>query len=159
MPGTPVTVGMLELPGGVVVFPPLATITDSETAFYDAESKLDADRSGRVSAVAADLHPAVAAALGRHARLLWSTLGCHGAVRVDFVVSPEGRPWALEINTTPGMSWQSNLAAGARLCGLDLPDIALAMLHEAMTRPAYDVPLPVPLLRAANSPTSSEHAA
>jgi len=39
----------------------------------------------------------------------------------------------------------SSVAAGAGLCGLSLADVVRAFLHEALTRPAYDVPLPIPV--------------
>ena len=42
IPGLPVTVGLLELPGGVLVFPPLATRVDA-AEFYDAATKLGSD--------------------------------------------------------------------------------------------------------------------
>jgi D-alanine-D-alanine ligase len=42
VPSLPVTVGLLELPSGVLVFPPLATRVDT-AEFYDAAAK----RGGR----------------------------------------------------------------------------------------------------------------
>jgi D-alanine-D-alanine ligase len=41
VPGLPVTIGLLELPGGVLVLPPLATRVES-AGFYDAAAKLGA---------------------------------------------------------------------------------------------------------------------
>ena len=46
VPGLPVTVGLLELPGGVLVFPPLATRVDA-AEFYDAATKLGAGDAAR----------------------------------------------------------------------------------------------------------------
>ena len=55
VPGVPLTVGLLELPGGsVLVFPPLATEA-TEADFYDADTKLDADSRGSVTVTAAEL--------------------------------------------------------------------------------------------------------
>ncbi|WP_067665966.1 D-alanine--D-alanine ligase family protein [Nocardia miyunensis] len=141
--GTPVTVGLLELPGGVLVFPPLATVVLAAD-FYDADAKLDADSAGRVTLERADFPKPVLDAVVFHARRLWDGLGCHGAARVDFIVTSAGGVHALEVNTTPGLSRESNFVTAARWCGLDLNEVVLAMLHEAMTRPAYDVPLPDP---------------
>jgi D-alanine-D-alanine ligase len=48
VPGLPVTVGVLELPGGIAVFPTLATeVRGAE--FYDADAKLDAAGEGTVT--------------------------------------------------------------------------------------------------------------
>jgi D-alanine-D-alanine ligase len=148
--GLPVTVGLLQLPDGVLVFPPLATeVHDGE--FYDAASKLDADARGTVSVALADLPTPVLDQLTRHAATLWDGLGCRSAARTDFMVTDNGTVYALEVNTTPGMSRESNFVTGAALCGLNHTDVVRAFLHEALTRPAYDVPLPIPVLTAATS--------
>ncbi len=146
--GTPVTVGLLELPGGVLVFPPLATEVGAGQ-WYDAETKLDAAGEGMVSVSAADLPAKTVTALTAHARTLWERLGCRGMARVDFMVAGDGHAFGLEVNPTPGMSVGSNFAAGAELCGISHADTVRAVLHEAMTRHTYDVPLsPDPLLIA-----------
>ncbi len=146
--GLPVTVGLLELPGGeVLAFPPLATEV-REAEFYDADAKLD----GAVSVTVADLAPDVLATLADQAKTLWDGLGCSGSARVDFMVTPDGQPYALEVNTTPGMSRDSNFVTGAALCGFVHSDVVLAMLHEAVVRPTYDVPLPSPIFTGVPAP-------
>ena len=115
---------------------------------------LDEVDFGNVQGCAAGIHWAqtplhrigarVLDALGLHARRLWDGLGCRGAIRVDFMVTDGGEVYALEVNTTPGLSRGSNFLTGARWYGLELEQVVLAMLHEAITRPAYDVPLPAP---------------
>ncbi|MFE4969139.1 ATP-grasp domain-containing protein [Streptomyces sp. NPDC056660] len=144
MTGTPMTVGMLELPGGsVVVFPALATEA-AEADFYDADTKLDVDSRGAVIVRAAELEPDVLDKVTGHARTLWDGLGLRGSARIDFIVTEDGEPYVLEVNTTPGMSRDSNFAVGAAMVGLTHTDVVLAMLHEALARPPYDVPLPTP---------------
>ncbi|GAA3371212.1 D-alanine--D-alanine ligase [Streptomyces sannanensis] len=143
LPGTPVTVGMLELPNGVLVFPPLATNVHSGE-FYDAEAKLDADSVGTVSVTKAGLTGDLLSAVTGYAKTLWDGLDCHGAARVDFIVT-DREAYALEVNTTPGMSRDSNFVVGAALHGLTHTDVVVAMLHEAMARAPYDVPLPRPV--------------
>ncbi|MFE6098988.1 ATP-grasp domain-containing protein [Streptomyces laurentii] len=150
--GTPLTVGLLELPGGsVAVFPPLATeVTEAE--FYDAGTKLDADSRGSVSVRAAELAPEALEKIERDVRTLWECLGLHGSARIDFVLAKDGEPYALEVNSTPGMSRDSNFAVGAAMVGLTHTDVVLAMLHEALARPPYDVPLPAPVF-SSTTPT------
>jgi D-alanine-D-alanine ligase len=140
----------------VLVFPPLATVLHN-VEFYDAATKLDADAEVTVAIEPAELPTTVLGTLIFHARTLWDGLGCRGAARVDFIVTPAGRAYALEVNTTPGMSRSSNFAVGARLCGLGLVDAIRAMLHEVLTRSAYAVPLPTPVLHT--PPSASETAA
>jgi len=143
LPGLPVTAGVLELPGGIVIFPPLATQVD-DGDFYDADAKLDASGEGTVTCTQAVLPARVTAALDSHVRTLWDGLGCHGMARIDFIATVDGTVAALEVNTTPGMSYESNFITAAGLLGLGHADVVIAMLREALTRPRYDAPLPVP---------------
>ncbi|WP_308289634.1 hypothetical protein [Streptomyces muensis] len=48
------------------------------------------------------------------ARTLWDGLGLRGSARIDFIVTTDGEPYVLEINSTPGMSRDSNFAVGPR---------------------------------------------
>ncbi|MFF1570344.1 ATP-grasp domain-containing protein [Streptomyces sp. NPDC058293] len=151
--GTPVTVGLLELPGeAVVVFPPLSTEA-TEAEFYDADTKLDVDSKGTVTVAAADLAPDVLDTITAHARTLWNGLGLRGAARVDFMLTTGGQPYALEVNSTPGMSRDSNFVVGAAMAGLTHTDVVLALLHEALTRRPYDVPLPTPAFSSTTTTT------
>lgn len=150
--GTPMTVGLLELPGGpVVIFPPLATEA-TEADFYDADTKLDVDSRGEVTVRVADLAPDALDTITEHARTLWDGLGLRGSARIDFILTDDSKPYALEVNTTPGMSRDSNFTVGAAMVGLTHTDVVLAMLHEALARPPYDVPLPTPAF-ASTTPT------
>lgn len=93
--GTPITVGLLELPGGsVVVFPPLATEA-TEADFYDADTKLDVDSRNTVTVRAAELAPDVLDKLTEHARTLWDGLGLRGSARIDFILTEDGEPAAV----------------------------------------------------------------
>ncbi|MDQ0605811.1 D-alanine-D-alanine ligase [Streptomyces canus] len=142
--GTPMTVGLLELPGGsVVIFPPLATEA-AGADFYDADTKLDVDARGAVTVRAAELEPEVLDQVTGHAQTLWDGLGLRGSARIDFILTDDGDPYVLEVNSTPGMSRDSNFAVGAAMVGLTHTDVVLAMLHEALADPPYDVSLPTP---------------
>ena len=108
VPGLPVTVGLLELPGGVLVFPPLATRVDG-AEFYDAAAKLGAGDGSTVWYGHAALPEPALTAVTTHALALWEGLGCQGMARADFIVTEPGEVFALELNTIPGMSWQLQL--------------------------------------------------
>ncbi|MEV1008343.1 ATP-grasp domain-containing protein [Streptomyces sp. NPDC049881] len=149
--GTPLTVGLLELPGGpVAVFPPLAT-EPTEAEFYDADTKLDADSRGAVAVRVAGLAPDVLDEITRQVKLLWDGLGLRGSARVDFMLTPKKQPYVLEVNSTPGMSRDSNFVVGAAAHGFTHTDVVLAMLHEALARQSYDVPLPTPVFSISTS--------
>ncbi|GAA0436646.1 D-alanine--D-alanine ligase family protein [Streptomyces luteireticuli] len=157
VPGLPVTVGLLELPGAVLVFPPLSTEVRGAAEFYDADTKLDAESQSAVNVRAADLTPEAQAGVISHAKTLWDGLGIRGSARVDYIVNDDGHVYALEVNTNPGMSKDSNFAVGAALCGFSHTDVVLAMLHQALDHPLYDAPLPAPVFSAA--PAQREPAA
>ncbi|MFF8283321.1 ATP-grasp domain-containing protein [Streptomyces albus] len=151
--GVPVTVGLLELPGGLVVLPPLAT-TVKGADFYDADTKLHADESApsSVEVTRTDFPEHTQAALTRCALTLWEGLGCQGTARIDFIVTSNGAVYALEVNPTPGMSRDSNFVAGAAMVGMSHADVVTAMLHQAMRRRPYDVPLPAPVFGDSSTP-------
>jgi D-alanine-D-alanine ligase len=154
--GTPLTVGLLELPSNTVaLFPPLATQA-LDADFYDADTKLDADSQGAVSVQVADLTPETVVSITEHARTLWGGLGLRGSARIDFMLTPDNWPYVLEVNSTPGMSRDSNFVVGAALLGFTHKDVVLAMLREALTRPPYDVPLPTPVF--SSTPVTREAA-
>jgi D-alanine-D-alanine ligase len=63
-------------------------------------------------------------------------IGCEGAARVDFRLTPRGKPFVLEINTTPGMTATSLLPMAAAKAGLDYDTLAERILESAIARAA-----------------------
>lgn len=139
--GLPVTAGLLELPAGLLTLPPLA-IQPGGSSFYDAETKLDSTGAANVAYSKADLAPPILMRLEEQSLKLWTGLGCRGIARIDFVVAENGI-FALEVNTVPGLSYESNFALAAYEAGLGHSDIVLALLVEALHRSDHQVPLPV----------------
>jgi len=60
-------------------------------------------------------------------------LGCRGATRVDLIVSTQGQPYVLEVNTIPGMTETSLLPKIAQRAGLSFPSLVEAILKEALS--------------------------
>ncbi|MGL1832406.1 D-alanine--D-alanine ligase [Rhodocyclaceae bacterium SMB388] len=58
-------------------------------------------------------------------------LGCRGWGRGDLMVTPDGRPYLLEMNTSPGMTGHSLVPMAARVAGLDFEALCLAILEGA----------------------------
>src|ERR1022692_442790 len=132
--GRSLTIGLLDLPGGTMVLPPLEAV--ARRPFYDRATKfsLGADSAVRFH-VPEDLPAEVVKEMAGFALRLFRHLGCRGAARVDFVVAGDThRPHLLEINTVPGFHPRGNLALAAAAAGLDHQDLVLALLAEAAGR-------------------------
>jgi D-alanine-D-alanine ligase len=63
-------------------------------------------------------------------------LGCEGAARIDFRVTPRGRPVVLEINTAPGMTEKSLLPMAAVQAEIDYDELTERILESALVRAA-----------------------
>jgi D-alanine-D-alanine ligase len=59
------------------------------------------------------------------------TLGCQGWARVDLMLNRQGRPYLLEINTSPGMTDHSLVPMAARAVGLSYEDLCVKILEGA----------------------------
>jgi D-alanine-D-alanine ligase len=58
-------------------------------------------------------------------------LDCRGWGRADLMIDAAGKPWLLEMNTSPGMTAHSLVPMAAREAGLSFEDLVLAILETA----------------------------
>jgi len=58
-------------------------------------------------------------------------LGCQGWGRVDLMLDRRGRPYLLEVNTSPGMTGHSLVPMAARAVGLSYADLCVRILELA----------------------------
>jgi D-alanine-D-alanine ligase len=58
-------------------------------------------------------------------------LGCRGWGRADLILTAQGRPYLLEMNTSPGMTGHSLVPMSARVAGLDFTALCLRLLEGA----------------------------
>jgi D-alanine-D-alanine ligase len=61
----------------------------------------------------------------------FKALGCRGWGRVDLMLDRRGRPYLLEINTSPGMTDHSLVPMAARAVGLSYDDLCVKILQLA----------------------------
>ena len=59
------------------------------------------------------------------------TAGCRGVSRVDFMISDDGIPYVIEINTSPGMTETSDLPAQSKIMGIDYDNLVEIILSGA----------------------------
>jgi len=58
-------------------------------------------------------------------------LGCRGWGRVDLMLDKRGRPYLLEVNTSPGMTDHSLVPMAARAVGISYEDLCVQVLEMA----------------------------
>jgi D-alanine-D-alanine ligase len=59
------------------------------------------------------------------------SLGCRGWGRVDLMLDKRGRPFLLEVNTSPGMTDHSLVPMAARAVGIPYEDLCVTVLEAA----------------------------
>jgi D-alanine-D-alanine ligase len=96
---------------------------------YDFEHKYYSDDTRYFCP--ADLPPALAREVRELAERAYRALGCEGWGRADFMLDREGRPWLLEVNTSPGMTSHSLVPMAARAEGMSYAELCVAILSQA----------------------------
>ncbi|MBO7299221.1 MAG: D-alanine--D-alanine ligase [Kiritimatiellae bacterium] len=67
----------------------------------------------------------------RQAMLAFNAIGARTLSRVDFRISPEGKPYCLEINTIPGCTETSLLPKAAARAGISFKELCSYIIEEA----------------------------
>lgn len=79
----------------------------------------------------AELAPALTESILRIAEQAYVALGCEGWGRADFMLDEAGKPWLLEMNTSPGMTSHSLVPMGAKAAGMSYADLCVEILSTA----------------------------
>jgi len=120
----------VELTAGVLGGEALPLIKlETPREFYDYEAKYQASDTRYI--IPCGLAPDAEAALQRQVLAAFGALGCRGWGRVDLMLDAAGRPWFIEVNTSPGMTDHSLVPMAARHAGLAFEDLVLRILELA----------------------------
>ncbi len=123
IPGRELTVGVLgELALPILEIRPAA-------GFYDYQAKYMDDRTQYIFDTIKDA--ALVSRIHKYAIDCFDALGCRGAARVDFILGDDGIPYALEINTIPGMTNHSLLPKAAAKAGISMSELCMIMVEMA----------------------------
>ena len=117
--GREIGCGILIAGGREYVFPETEIVPKND--FFDYEAKYTAGRSEEITP--ARISPELRAELNRMTLEAYKTCRCRGVVRVDFIVTPEGTPYFIELNAIPGMSPGSIVPKQARAMGMSLGEL------------------------------------
>ena len=102
--------------------------------FYDFSAKYESGKTQYLCP--APLTAAVTGQIRILALRTYEALGCEGAARVDFRITPRGRPVVLEINTVPGMTETSLLPMAAAQAEIGYDELTERILESALVRAA-----------------------
>lgn len=118
MKGTEVTCGCYKTKDKSVVFPVTEVVTSNE--FFDYDAKYN----GQVQEITpARLSEDVTRRVREITSHIYDILHCNGIIRIDYIISKEGKIWMLEVNTTPGMTPTSFIPQQVRAAGLEMKDV------------------------------------
>lgn len=102
----------------------------SKNAYFDYEAKYTPGMAAEITP--ADLSDEIVEKLHYFTRAIYRACRCRGLARVDFIITPEGTPYMIEINTVPGMSSGSIIPKQLRAAGLDLSDILDEVIEDTL---------------------------
>ncbi len=136
-----------ELNVALVEAPDLRTLPISEIMFarrgdgswpivtYDAKWKPGSpDYEATPPRYPAEVNAKLAERLVTIARQAFRLLGCRDYARADFRVSPQGRPYLLEVNPNPDFSPTAGLAGGLASAGIGHDQFTLTLVQSALGR-------------------------
>ncbi|MFI5335514.1 MAG: D-alanine--D-alanine ligase [Opitutales bacterium] len=126
IPGRELTVGLLRGRAmGIVEIVPKSGVFDYSSKYTKGLTEYFAP---------AQLSEEVAAEARRQAETAFAACGGRDYARADFMLSPEGELYLLEINTLPGMKETSLLPMSARCVGLDFNALCRELVAPAVER-------------------------
>ena len=125
--GAFVTIGVLEKDGKNIPTEILEIRPKNE--WYDFESKYTPGMSEFV--LPAELDEEMTKKVKHIAVLAHETAGCRGLSRVDFMISKDGIPYVIEINTSPGMTATSDLPAQSKVMGISYDNLVQIIMNGA----------------------------
>jgi len=97
--------------------------------FYDYEAKYVADDTRYL--VPCGLTKRKEEELQALCLAAFDSIGCRGWGRVDLMLDKRGRPYLLEVNTSPGMTDHSLVPMAAKAVGLSYEDLCVKILEAA----------------------------
>ncbi|MDD5011320.1 MAG: D-alanine--D-alanine ligase [Phycisphaerae bacterium] len=124
--GREITVGILEN----ITLPVLEIKTVHQ--FYDYDAKYNDDSTQYLFDTIDD-----AQTLNKiHSVALksFNALGCRDFSRIDLILSGDGTPYVIEINTIPGFTAHSLLPKAAAKAGMDMTQLCLRIIQAALKR-------------------------
>jgi len=127
--GRELTVAILDDEAGAPHALPVVEIRSRE-GFFDFENKYTPGVAEEI--VPAPVDAAVARRIQEVALSVHGLLGLRGMSRSDFILTRDGRPVFLEVNTIPGLTPNSLLPKAALAAGIPFPEVLTRLVESAI---------------------------
>ena len=116
--GTEISIGVYKTRDKSVVLPATEVVTSNE--FFDYDAKYN----GQVQEIPpARLSESVTRRVREITSHIYDILHCNGIIRIDYIITKDGKIFMLEVNTTPGMTPTSFIPQQVRAAGLEMKDV------------------------------------
>ena len=104
----------------------------SKKAFFDYEAKYTAGMSDEITP--APISDEIRQRLNEATRTVYKACRCRGIVRIDFIVTEQGEPYMIEVNSIPGMSGGSIVPKQARAMGITLGELFDIVIEDTLRK-------------------------
>ena len=125
MQGTEITCGVYKTNEREVALPITEVVTSNE--FFDYNAKYNGEVQEITPARIPDTTRDAVQALTLK---IYDILGCHGIIRTDYIIAPDGTIQLLEVNTTPGMTATSFIPQQVRAAGMQMRDVLTEIIEH-----------------------------
>jgi len=116
--GTEITQGIYKTHEKTVLLPITEVVTSNE--FFDYDAKYN----GQVQEITpARIPESIARRVSEISSHIYDILHCNGIIRIDYIISKEGKINMLEVNTTPGMTPTSFIPQQVKAAGLTMTEV------------------------------------
>ena len=116
--GTEISIGVYKTHDKSVVLPATEVVSNNE--FFDYNAKYN----GQVQEITPARIPEDTARRVREITShIYDILHCNGIIRIDYIISPQGKITMLEVNTTPGMTATSFIPQQVKAAGLTMTEV------------------------------------
>ena len=127
--GTEVTCGCYKINDKTTVLPVTEVVSKNE--FFDFDAKYNPNSVEEITP--ARISPQLTEEIQALTSRIYDWIGAKGIIRIDYIISPEGEIYMLEVNTTPGMTLTSFIPQQIKAAGLDIRDVFTEIIENGLS--------------------------